>query len=229
MTKQVSPPLPPCLLSCSLSSLVTVRTAVCIVTVQQKDLVWLCPVSDISESWENSATSGKLNPAALIIYVAALKSAHKLVSHWAISHELDSLAHTCTRRTCLGALIAYWRISRGNVRMCDTWCSVSRGSRAVPGCARLCRAVPGCPFEPEPDSGLFVPGLVYSTGNHRDVWTGGGTPSMNALLFPGMKRTASVHTVHVCWCWLLTPTVYRLFIIIFFFFCIKMCELFFIT
>lgn len=141
MTKQVSPPLPPCLLSCSLSSLVTVRTAVCIVTVQQKDLVWLCPVSDISESWENSATSGKLNPAALIIYVAALKSAHKLVSHWAISHELDSLAHTCTRRTCLGALIAYWRISRGNVRMCDTWCSVSRGSRAVPGCARLCRVV----------------------------------------------------------------------------------------
>lgn len=86
------------------------------------------------------------------------------INWWAISHEWDSLAHTCTCRTCLGARIAYWRISRGNVRMCDTWCSVSRGSRAVPGCAGLCRAVPACPFEPEPDSGLFVPGLVYSTG-----------------------------------------------------------------
>lgn len=132
--------LPPCQLCCSLISLVSVRTAVCIVTVQQKALVWLCPVSDISESWENNVTSGKLNPAALIIYVDALKTAHKLMSHKPWMRLAHSHMHTQNMSWCTNSILKNFKRERTHVWHL-VFCPVSQGSRPVPGCAGLCRAV----------------------------------------------------------------------------------------
>lgn len=128
--------LPLCQLCCSLISLVSVRTAVCIVTVQQKALVWLCPVSDISESWENNVTPGKLNPAALIIYVDAFKTAHKLMTHKPWMRLAHSHMHMQNMSWCTNSILKNFKRERTHVWHL-VFCPVSQGSRPVLGCAGL--------------------------------------------------------------------------------------------
>lgn len=119
-----------------------------------------------------------------IVSVDAFKTAQKLTT----SH-VKTCWCTYTCRTCRCTLMAH--LENWKRECAHAWhlvfCSLSERRQAV---------LP-CPVEPQPDTGLFVPCLVCRAGNHRDVWTGGGTPSMNTPLFSGVKHTAALSSLMI--------------------------------